>query len=232
MLNSPWKNKSRVIAALPDKEDYDEMLDVGLVELKTRRMVRSMEWLKANGVCADNMKTKVSTLPQAGHGVFANKFLAKGSVILPVPLIAIPDKSIFDMYEVSYRNRGNKKRNAVFDRSRVTRTQLMLNYCLGHEDSTMLLSPYGPAFSLINHNQTLANVRLQWADPAKSNHDPEVLSYDVDSFYDTPTSKIAMELVAVRDIHPDEEILLVSPFGTAYRSVRLELSKTHISLKM
>lgn len=205
VLNSAWKESSRVIAALPDKQDYDEMLEVGLVEFKTRRMVRSMEWLKMNGVCADNMKTKVSTLPQAGHGAFANKFLAKDSVILPVPLIPIPDKSIFDMYDVQVK-RGGK---TAFDKSRVTRKQLMINYCLGHMDSTILLSPYGPAFSLINHNQTLANVRLQWADPAKSNHHPEVLTYSVDSFYDLPTSKIAMELVATRDILPDEEIFLV-----------------------
>ena len=207
MNNTLWN--SRIFAALPtDKKDYETMLDIGLIELKTNKMVRSEDWLMKNGVCADNFRVKESTIPQAGHGAFANRFLSKGSVILPVPTIHIPDKEVLDMYEF----KQGKKRSV--DRTKLTRKQLLLNYCLGHEESTMLLSPYGPVFNLINHNQTLANVRLQWADPARSNHHPEHLERNPEEFYDIKSSQIALELVALRDIAEDEEIFL--DYGNAW----------------
>ena len=201
--NTIWQ--SRVLAALPtDKEDYETMLDVGLIEQKTKKMVRSEEWLEENGVCADNFRIKESTIEQAGRGIFANRFLQKDSVVLPVPTIHIPDRDILNMYAIKH---GNKKRSV--DKSNgPTRKQLLLNYVLGHDDSTMLLSPYGPVFNIINHNQTLANVRLQWANPKRSNHHPEHLEKNVDDFYSISSSQIAFELVTLRDIHEDEEIFL------------------------
>ena len=69
-------------------------------------------------------------------------------------------------------------------------------------------SPYGPAFNLVNHNQTQANVRLQWALPQRSQLDPELLKKNVTELEDVKSSRLAMELVAIRDIHPDEEIFL------------------------
>jgi hypothetical protein len=63
-------------------------------------------------------------------------------------------------------------------------------------------------FNLVNHNQTLANVRLQWSLPERSNHHPELLQKTVSYFETEPNAKLAMELVALRDIQPDEEIIL------------------------
>jgi hypothetical protein len=209
---NPWK--ARVLAALPNTmEDHQEMLNTGLVQLKTKQMVRSLEWLEEFGVCADNMRTKESTLPQAGHGVFANRPLKKDAVILPVPLIHIPHRAILDLYDMDTSQFAPEPN---IDFTKVTRKQLLLNYCLGHPDSTMLLSPYGPVFPLINHNQTLANVRLQWADPKRSSHRPELLTYPVDSFFEITNSQLAMELIALRDIQPDEEILL--DYGDAWEA--------------
>lgn len=190
----PWE--SGVFAAFPPKEDYQEMTRIGLKQLKQNRMVRSEEWLQKHAVCADNFYSGNSTIPKAGRGVFASRVLSKGSVVLPVPLIHIPDRSIFDMYQPKkLRDMGHKRDFTV-------KKQLLLNYCLGHAKSTMLLSPYGPVFNIINHNQTLANVRLQWAHPERSNHFPEMLEKPVSHFYNESSGKIAMEVVALRDIQP------------------------------
>ena len=199
VLDNIWM--SRAIAALPPKEDYAIMEQTGLENLKRSRMVRSTEWLRQHGVCADHFHMKVSTLPRAGHGAFASQLLPKNTVVLPVPVLPIPIRNIFNMYELIHGNR-------TVDRKKLAGQQLMVNYCLGHAESTMLLSPYGPVFPLINHNQSLANVRLQWASPERSNHHPEWLEKNVSFFEDQTTASIALELVTTRDIEPGQEIFL------------------------
>jgi hypothetical protein len=54
--------------------------------------------LEENGQCMDNIKDGVSTIPDAGRGAFANRFIPKGGLVAPAPLIHIPDRSIFTMY--------------------------------------------------------------------------------------------------------------------------------------
>jgi hypothetical protein len=203
VINDSWN--SRVLAALPPKKDYETMLKVGLVKSKESKMVRSDEWLQESGVCADNLHMDGSTIPQAGNGAFASRFLAKGTAILPIPLIHIPDRSIFDIYPLG---KNSDKKTIAVKSGKVVRRQLLLNYCLGHAESTMLLSPYGPGFNLVNHNQTLANVRLQWALPRRSNHLPEMLKKNITHFETETSAKVAMELIALRDIQPGEEIFL------------------------
>jgi hypothetical protein len=188
--------QSRVFAALPPKEDYEEMRKIGLKTLKRKTMVRSEEWLKQHAVCADNFYSGPSSIPKAGRGVFSLNFRREGTVVLPVPLIHIPDRSILDMYQPKkLRDLGHKPDPSI-------RKQLLLNYCLGHARSTMLLSPYGPVFNVINHNQTLANVKLQWASPERSNHHPDLLQKEIPHFFNVTSSMLAMELITLRDIQP------------------------------
>ena len=133
---------SRVIAALPTKEDIDEVKKHGsLTNLKRSRMVRSNDWLAENGCCADNFYMNESTIPQAGNGAFARRFLKEGTAVLPVPLIHIPERSLMEMYHgiknpSNANDEGDKKDNR---KTEVRGYQLMLNYCLGHRDSTVLL---------------------------------------------------------------------------------------------
>lgn len=197
--------QSGVFAALPPleaKQEYQQMEKLGLKELKRSQMSRSQEWLDEHALCADNFKFGLSTIPKAGHGVFASKFLSEDTAILPVPLIHIPERAVLTMRQ------PRKLIDMGYKLEKFTRKQLLLNYCLGHGESTMILSPYGPVFSLINHNQTRANVRLQWAKPERSSHIPQALEKDVDWFKKEDGSRLAMEVIALRDIEPGEEILL------------------------
>jgi hypothetical protein len=233
-------NDSRIFTALPNEpssEDYETMLTTegGYKAVKQQKMKRSQDWLDTHGICADAVRIGRSTLPsqQVGHGAFTNTNFKEGQVVMGAPLIHIPDKNILSTFY-----KGGKKMDdddedddeedddefEDFDdfNHRVltkyapaigyakTGEQLLVNYVFGHRDSTMLLSPYGPGVQLINHNQTLVNVKIQWAEPHRSNHHPELLEKPVKYINDEfPLgSVLGFEIVATKDIAPDEELYL------------------------
>ena len=72
----------------------------------------------------------------------------------------------------------------------------------------MLLCPYGTLSNHINHNQTLANVKMVWSDPSKSNHKPDWLNKTLRELHEISYAGLAMSLVATRDIQVGEEIFL------------------------
>jgi hypothetical protein len=86
--------------------------------------------------------------------------------------------------------------------------QLLLNYCFGHPQSTLLICPYGSGVNYINHNQTMVNVKIQWAPNGHFNHDSEWLKTSPDDMFWEHSTKLAMEFVALRDIKEGEEIFL------------------------
>ena len=53
---------------------------------------RSLDWIKSKGSCLDNLVSQVSTLPDAGRGAFAQRFIPKGTTIVPAPLLQVIDK--------------------------------------------------------------------------------------------------------------------------------------------
>lgn len=229
---------SRIFTALPNEpssELYESMLTTkgGYKAVKQEKMKRSQDWLDAHGICADAVRIGRSTLPsqQVGHGAFANTHFKEGRVVMGAPLIHIPDKNILSTFykggKMPHEDEDDEEEDDEYEdiddiNNRVltkyapkigyakTGEQLLLNYVFGHRDSTMLLSPYGPGVQLINHNQTLVNVKLQWAEPHRSNHQPELLEKSVKYINDEfPLgSVLGLEIVATKDIAPDDELYL------------------------
>ena len=221
-------------------DEYETMLTTkgGYKEVKKQKMVRSQEWLEKHGTCADSVRIGRSSLPnqQAGHGAFARTTFLEEEVIMAAPLIHIPDKAVlntfyrYDNDDDDNNNDEEKKKEPNIEEMDDLKTynkkymqhfalpihdyktgdQLLLNYVFGHRDSTMLLSPYGPGVQLINHNQTLANVKLQWAEPERSNHHPELLEKSIQYINDEfPLgSVLGMEIVATKPIARGEELFL------------------------
>jgi hypothetical protein len=72
----------------------------------------------------------------------------------------------------------------------------------------MLLCPYGLMTSAVNHNQTLANVRLEWGDPKTTQHHPGWLNMTVENLATHYSAGLVMTFVATHDIQPREEIFL------------------------
>ncbi len=123
-----------------------------------------VEWIKANGVCVDNIilgRTSTILDSKAGRGAFAKRFLKAGSLIVPIPLLHVMDKDIFNLYPWHVPN-GDGERMLLKDQG-VIGQQLLLNYCFGHPQSSLLLCQASSA-ALVNHNRDQPNARVQWSD--------------------------------------------------------------------
>jgi hypothetical protein len=207
-ISDAWS--SRILAAVPTSEsDLDYVLKFGTGNLLHNRSFVPVEKLKRDGFCMDNLKPGNSTIAQAGRGAFAARRLEAGDVVAPVPLIHLKDRDVLNMYAESYDASGWLVRNT----SSVAHQQLLLNYCFGSPDSSLLLCPYGVATSLINHGPTgdrevsgTANVRLAWSKQL-SRH-IEWLNQTIETWASTGYAGLSFEIVALRGIEEGEEILM------------------------
>jgi hypothetical protein len=205
---SIWKT-SRQLNALP--EDSSMLIQImksgGTSRQDYNRSIREISWLEEHGQCMDNIKVGQSEIPDAGRGAFANRFIPQGSLVAPAPLIHIPDyKNVLAIYKAlnnadDWRSRKGSK---TF--------QLLMNYCFGHEQSTLLLCPYGHLTSFINHSSDNLNAKIQWTREIRH---PEWMEGPTNKWGRTLHSGLSFDFVALRDIDEDEEILI--DYGEAWK---------------
>jgi hypothetical protein len=205
--------RSRVLGSFhhhnPDELTLLKQTNADLKSLRRKQAIRTREWLQQHGTCGDHLRADTSTLRQAGRGAFATRNLPKGTIVAHLPLIHIPERRRFDMYKLSEseNDETGEERHPKRELGKLPE-QLLLNYCYGHRDSTLLLCPYGPIVNHVNHNQTLVNVRIQWADPARGNQMSYLLEEPLETGLqkDSKTAKLAFEMIALRDIAENEEV--------------------------
>lgn len=66
----------------------------------------------------------------------------------------------------------------------------------------------GAGVGYINHNQTLANVKVVWAQDGKTAHDSSWLKKDPLDMFSTASARLALDYVATKDISAGEELFL------------------------
>ena len=129
---------TRTINAMP--RSYNEVLlalQVDIHETFQKNATRTQEWLQEYGKCVDHIVPGISTIEGAGRGAFAKRNLPNGTVITGSPMHHIPFKDTFmGMYGFADNDDTNHQEEIVGE-------QLLLNYCFGHEQTSMLLCPYG-----------------------------------------------------------------------------------------
>jgi len=171
---------------------------------KEKDYTRNPEWLHEHGYCLDNLHVGTSTLPLAGRGTFASRFLPQGSIVAPVPVMLLDnDKSLLmnnrkktddQGSKGSHHDNNNNGNSNKEEEEEEEKWQLLLNYCFGHVNSSILLFPYSPMVNLINHapptplsssssaaalrtrikqinhdgNEVYANVGLRWSESSSS----------------------------------------------------------------
>lgn len=98
---------SRVIAGALGNVSYTTLQTVhqaihnnNVTAVKAADAQRTLEWLEEHGTCGDNIVPAVST-QAGGYGAFTQRPIKAGTVISPVPLIHIKDRSRLDIYEVN-----------------------------------------------------------------------------------------------------------------------------------
>jgi len=202
-MSSRWE--SRVLNALPRNPDLvDEIAEIGTSQLHANRSIRSIDWLAENGYCMDNLYEDRSLIRQAGRGAFARRFIPEGGLVGPAPLIQI-DRYLTLMYPRQYNEEYQHKYQ--FDRNSSNFTeQLIVNYCFGHDNSSVLLCPYGMMTSLINHNSEEPNAKVVWNRDLMKH--PEWLEMAPGDWLYEGHAGLNFDVVATRDILPGDEVYM------------------------
>jgi hypothetical protein len=168
---------------------------------------RTPEWIRQNGQCLEHLKPGPSSLPHAGQGGIAQHRIAKGELVVPSPMLHILDKRILKIFN-----------NQGVDSKRI---QLLMNYCLGHPQSSLLLCPTTNAI-LINHCSTRQkncgsggqgpNARYEWSlGDMETNPWLKMTIDDMAKQAAHRANGLAMNVVAIRDIAPGDEVRLFRP---------------------
>lgn len=187
------------------KEEYHHSSNVDKVEaVEQETPKQDLDWLKQHGMCIDTLRSGPSKKRGAARfpkkrGAFAKKHILKGERIAPAPLLALKRDDL-NIYEA---DESKKVFGEVLDMTEVDDEEELLNYCFGHPDSELLFVPYTPIVNFINHGGKNPNAKIQWpkdlANEFLQLHPLDVLDM---------SGKLMAEFVALRDIEPDEEIVI------------------------
>jgi hypothetical protein len=208
-LAEPYSNSRVLNAVPPNASDVPAILENGGTgKQHLNRSIKDLEWLEENGQCMDNIKVGNSTNPDAGRGAFATRFIPKGGLVSPAPLVHIASKEMLQMWPAK---RGDEA--IVPDREGNFTYQLLINYCFGHHQSMLLLCPYGLLTSLINHSSRAPNTRIQWNNEMRHK---EWLEKPIKEWGDEYHTGLQVDFVATRDIEQDEEIFI--DYGDAWQA--------------
>jgi hypothetical protein len=231
--------KNSMISNHRTKGAMNNVLDLERLELLLQRNgtakmtveARSQTWLDTHGFCLDHSKqkgwlngvvaidllifivslsstskvyVKDSTLSQAGKGAFSRRSLKSGTVIHTSPVIATPRHLLENMDNNTQIASINSK-------------QLLINYHFGHSNSTILFLPLTQMIA-INHNTartkhgTAPNARVEF-----STHESKtryLLQRSLVDIFAERYSSLLLDVIATRDIAPDEEVQLLIEFYT------------------
>lgn len=138
-----------------------------------------------------------------GRGAFTRYPLRKGEIVAPAPLQIFRDRDVFLMDD--------------------GREQLYVNYCLQPKNSRLMFFPYGQGVGVINHSREKVNVKWQWSNNSMHHADWLELSID-DMMQVAKPGGLILEVVALRDIVPGEELFL--DYGRAWEAAW----KSHVSM--
>uniref|UniRef100_A0A7S4JNF3 SET domain-containing protein n=1 Tax=Odontella aurita TaxID=265563 RepID=A0A7S4JNF3_9STRA len=188
-------NNERLKRIIPESiKQFDDATTRGVARAILKES--GIQWLRQHGRCMDNIRPGISTIPGAGRGAFASRFLRVGSAISSSPLV-----QVMNWHEVF---RIENKNEDVSDK------QLMLNYCFGHRKSTLLLCPT-TSVVLINHSKR-SNAKIQWSDITSLENNYRFLDFDElepkSDDLSEYNSRLSFDFIATEDILPGEEIFL------------------------
>ncbi len=205
LLPKSQKDVDRIFTMVTNQNDTHEVSHAIAKAVSVKR--RSVDWIRENGLCLDNLVPGVSTNPRAGNGAFAQRFIPKGDVVVPVPLLQISNRDVLRIPAFNKDNNG--------------KWQLLLNYCLGHDDTSLLLCPTTNAI-LVNHcshrkpdvhpcagekeDFNEPNAVFRWA--AWEDKTGDWLGKSIEDIHKEDGRGLSLDIVATRDILQGEEVFV------------------------
>jgi hypothetical protein len=200
---------SRTLNALPTSYEQAELaIREDIAATYQPAATRGLDWLEEHGKCIDHIIPGQSTLEGAGHGAFTKRAIATGAIITGSPLHHLPSRLFMDMFDFQRDEEGQWQHGQRIGR------QLIMNYCYGHSDSSVLLCPYGSGVNYINHNQTLVNVKIRWAKDGTTAHMDNWFEKSPPEMALDSSSHLAFDFVATRHIKKGEELFM--DYGDAW----------------
>ena len=207
--------RSRTLHALP--QNYQDALQAtqnSISSLHQPNATRSIQWLRQHGTCVDHIVPKISTIPNAGEGAFAQRDLPKDTIITSSPLHHVPNASFFNMYgkkgmRLEGTNGTTELLEVIRDPEEVIGKQIIYNYCFSHRLTTLMLCPYGVGINYINHASPprQPNVKIQWSTKL-SIQNSEWFQRSPESMEWNWETNLAFDYIALTDIAKGDELLL------------------------
>jgi hypothetical protein len=204
---------TEIIELFPkNPKDIDNYLqEGGAFVARFPEMRKSLDWLLENGQCLDGLYPGKSSIPNAEKGAFARRAFKEGDLITPSPLFMIRHEHILDMYPLEVKGNGTEQYTELkLPRHDPVSKQLLLNYCFGHPESSLLFYPYGMGVNLINHLSTGkgSNAKVVWSRaPFYDNDLLKLSAKDLAQNYGA-VLPLGLDVVATRDIAADEEVFI------------------------
>lgn len=172
---------------------------------ESQKIPTPVKWMTPNdpiAFCVDVFTVQKSDVAP-GWGAFAKRSFQKGQRVISSP-VALLHRNLLEIMEQYVSNDGE-----LSFKDNIKQWQLLLNYAYGHPESNLLFLPYGPGgIHYINHasHGQEPNVRVQWSTSELS--DNSLLEMSVLKAMNKDGSRLFVDYVTLRDIHPGEEILL------------------------
>ena len=178
-------------------------------------------------MCLDNVRIGDSQVANAGKGLLAAKSVMKDDIVLSSPVVPINRRDLIG---------DGTGKTAAASGINNNYQQIMLNYALGHEDSDLLLLPYGPFVNYINGSgggggggsspsaRQKANAVLRWHKTGEKEmeaprrlqfHHNELFSEYAKAVTETHGKGLVIDVVALDAIGVGEEIFI--DYGTAWK---------------
>jgi hypothetical protein len=211
VLDDALQKDKRLRAALPNTvSEVPHAIEMGgTARYSAKESIQSTTWLEEHGACIDNIIVGTSTIPQAGRGAFATRYIPQGSRITATPVITIGREELY-LWEQVRKTKDEIDSTNEFDVAlENSGHQLLLNYCFGHVNSSLLFYPYSPNVNFINHGDSStgsSNAYIRWSDHPY--HKSDWLNSTMDEMKSRKYTGLMFDIVATRDIAQGEEILI------------------------
>jgi hypothetical protein len=169
---------------------------------------RDPSWIKRNGQCLENLKPQKSTIPDAGFGAFAQFRISRGEIVVPAPVLHVVEKEALTLFN---RDVPSDDDSPLDIAPYMIGPSLLMNYCFGHTESSMLLCPMTSAI-LLNHCSIRTkecgsdgpNAEIRWSSGwDEPSH--KWRNKTLDEIDEQKGRLLSFEVVALRDIAPGEE---------------------------
>jgi hypothetical protein len=225
-LLATWKRKPSLLNILPQYHDVQQVLQLGIRSLYQSQATKDREELLSPAArCVDGLRPAPSQIHHLG--AFATRGYPEGTIITGSPLLQSlqhhwnAKAQIWDSFTKSYKS-VNQTSGADDDYA------LMINYCWSHEQSSIVLCPYGIGISYINHSRK-PNVKIQWAPHGQLSQNDAYFQKTPIGLSKSPKGGLSLDYVALRDIQEGEELTV--DYGRAWKQALRDFRHTRRNTK-